>query len=114
MRIGIAWRYFHERSGLPRYCSELARHLGQTDEVYLFAHSVEVELPVRGVVKFPFFFHSDRMEYGPNTLVDSAIVSAGKRRLGLDLVNTQNGTLLAQDVITAHGTWWRHYEIHAR
>lgn len=114
MRIGVAWRYFHERSGLPRYCSELVRRLGRTEDVYLFANSVEVELPIRGVVRFPFFFHSDRVEYGPNTLLNSSIVSLGKRRLDLDIVNTQNATLLGQDVITVHGTWWRHYEIHAK
>ncbi len=42
MRIGVAWRHFHERSGLPRNCSEFVRRLGRTEDVYLFANSVEV------------------------------------------------------------------------
>ncbi len=114
MRVGIAWRYFHERSGLPRYCTELARKLSAADDVFLFAHRVETPIPARGFVKFPFFFKSDRIEYGPNTFLNSLITKRGKRRLGLDIINGQNATILGPDVITAHGTWWRHYEIHAR
>jgi len=113
MRIGIAWRYFHERSGLPRYCTQLARLLAQQDDVYLFAQSVDVPIDSRGVIRFPFSFRSKRLEYGPNTLLNSAIISAAKKRLALDIVNTQDATLLGHEVITAHGTWWGHYRVHA-
>ncbi len=113
MKIGLAWRNFHERSGLPRYCTQLARRLAQRDEVYLFARSVEVDIESKKVVTFPFLFTSKRLEYGPNTVLNSAIIAVAKRRLGLDVVNTQDATLLGQDVITAHGTWWGHYRVHA-
>jgi len=113
VRIGIAFRTFHEQSGLPRYCVELARQLARTDDVYLFARTVDTPVPARGVVRFPFSFHSKRIEYGPNTLVNSALLSIGRRALNLDVVNTQGAELLGFDVITAHGTWWGHYRSHA-
>ena len=113
MRIGIAWRHFHERSGLPRYCTQLARRLARDDDVFLFARTVEVPIESEGVVTFPFLFKSKRLEYGPNTILNSAIVSIARSRLGLDIVNTQDATLLGHDVITAHGTWWGHYQVHA-
>lgn len=113
MRIGLAFRTFHERSGLPRYCVELARRLARRDEVYLFARTVEAEVPARGFVRFPWSFRSKRVEYGPNTIVNSAILAMGKHHLGLDVVNTQGAELLGIDVITAHGTWWGHYRAHA-
>lgn len=113
MRVGLAFRTFHERSGLSRYCVELARRLAARTDVYLFARSVEAIVPAKGIVRFPWSFHSKRLEYGPNTLVNSALVGLGKRVLGLDIVNTQGADLLGLDVITAHGTWWGHYRAHA-
>ncbi len=113
MRVGLAFRTFHERSGLPRYCVELARRLGRTDDVYVFARTVEAQIPVKGVVRFPWSFHSKRIEYGPNTIVNSALLAMGKRALGLDVINTQGAELLGFDVITAHGTWWGHFRSHA-
>lgn len=100
-------------AGLPRYCVELARCLSRTDEVYLFARSVEAAVPASGIVRFPWSFHSRRVEYGPNTLVNSALVGLSKRALGLDVVNTQGPDLLGFDVITAHGTWWGLYRARA-
>ena len=113
MRVGLAFRTFHERSGLPRYCTELARCLVRTDDVYLFARTLETDVPAKGVVRFPWTFHSKRIEYGPNTLVNSALLRVGKSVLGLDAVNTQGAELLGMDVITAHGTWWGHHRAHA-
>jgi UDP-glucose:(heptosyl)LPS alpha-1,3-glucosyltransferase len=65
------------------------------------------------VVRFPWSFRSKRIEYGPNTIVNSALIRLAKRRLALDVVNTQGAELLGVDVITAHGTWWGHYRAHA-
>lgn len=98
---------------MPRYCVELARCLARTDEVAIFARTVEAEIPTKTVIRFPWSFHSKRIEYGPNTLVNSALLRLGKRRLGLDVVNTQGAELIGIDVITAHGTWWGHYRAHA-
>ena len=113
MRIGVAFRTLHERSGLPRYCVELVRRLGATDDVYLFARSVEAATPAKGVVRYPWSFHSRRLEYGPNTLVNAALIGVARRRLRLDVVNTQGAEMLGFDVITAHGTWWGHFRAHA-
>ena len=114
MRIGLAWRAFHERSGLPRYCVELARRLAKTDDLHLFARTVEASIPgTKSVSRFPFEFRSKRIEYGPNTVVNSAILRTAKGLRRLDVVNTQGAELLGLDVITAHGTWWGHFRAHA-
>ena len=114
MRIGLAWRAFHERSGLPRYCVELARRLARTDELHLFARTVEASIPgTKSVTRFPFDFRSKRVEYGPNTVVNSAVLRTAKALRRLDIVNTQGAELLGFDVITAHGTWWGHFRAHA-
>lgn len=113
MRIGIAFRNFHLRSGLPRYCVEIARRIAHLDELYVFARTVEVDIAARGTIRFPWSFHSTTLEYGPNGLVNCALIATAKKVLGLDIAHTQGSDLLGFDVITAHGTWWGHFRSHA-
>lgn len=105
LRIGLVYRDFHERAGLPRFCVELARSLSRTDDVFLFSRRIGATIPAKRIVRFPWSFRSMRIEYGPNTVVNSSLVGVGKRVLGLDVVNTQGAEMLGFDVITAHGTW---------
>jgi len=101
----MAYRDIHTRAGLPRYCLELSEALARTDEVFLFSRDAGSGIPGTRLFQYPLSFRSMRLEYGPNTLVNSALVGMVKRVLGLDAVITHGGEMIGFDVITAHGTW---------
>jgi glycosyltransferase involved in cell wall biosynthesis len=102
MRIGLAYRRFGLGAAVPLYCLNLATALSRTDEVWAFTREYDAPADSVRVVHLPLRFRSKRLEYGPNTALNSALLRARRRTAGLDVIHTQDGELVGGDVVTAH------------
>ena len=102
MRIGLAYRRFGLGAAVPLYCLNLANALSRTDDVWAFARDYDAPADSVHVVHLPLRFRSKRLEYGPNTALNSALVRARRRTARLDVIHTQDGELIGGDVVTAH------------
>ncbi len=102
MKIALAYRRFGRGAAVPNYCLNLARGLSGSDETWLFTRQIEEPPDGAHVFRFPFAFRSKRIEYGPNTALNSALLRVHRGRHRYDVVHTQDGELVGGDVVTAH------------